>query len=105
MTYSPLSKMPSPSLSVPTIAWRALALICLPLAAFVGLSAARSPALIVLGIGGIAVFGLAVLSPPAAIAGLLFTAGFVRIQLGTGTGSPIVASLLVAFAVTAAWIV
>lgn len=105
MAYSPISTTARTSLPVPAIAWSVLALICLPLAAVAGLSAARSPTLIIMGVGGIAVFGLAVLSPPAAIAGLLLTAGFVRIQLGTGTGSPIVASLLVALVVALAWIV
>ncbi len=90
---------------VPAIVWIVLALTCLPLAAMAGLSAARSPALVVMGLGGIAVFSLAVLSPPAAIVGLLLAAGFVRLQLGTGTGSPIVASLLVALAIAAAWVV
>lgn len=91
-------------ISVPPFVWPLLGLLCLPLAAMAGLSAAHSPTLVVMGIGGIAVFALAVLSPPAAVAGLILAAGFARVQLGTGTGSPLVASLLVAFAITAAWI-
>lgn len=93
------------NLSVPTFFWLMVGLICLPLAAVAGIGAARSPLLIAFGVGGLALFALAVLSPPAAMAGLLFAAGFVRVQLSTGTGSPLVASLLAAFVITAAWIV
>ncbi len=84
--------------------WPLLSLLCLPLAALAGMSATRSLTLVILGVGGMAVFALGVLSPPAAIAGLILAAGFARVQLGTGTGSPLVASLLVALAITAAWI-
>ena len=91
-------------LSVPPFIWPLVGLLCLPLAALAGKSAAHSLTLVVIGVGGMAVFALALLSPPAGIAGLILTAGFARVQLGTGTGSPLVASLLVAFAITAAWI-
>jgi O-antigen ligase len=91
-------------ISIPAFLWPLLGLLFLPVAALAGMSAARSVTLVVIGVGGIAVFALAVLSPPAAIVGLLFAAGFARVQLGTGTGSPLVASLLVAFAITVAWI-
>jgi O-antigen ligase len=90
--------------SAPAFIWPLLGLLCLPIAALAGMSAARSLTLVIIGVGGIAVFALGLLSPPAAIAGLIFAAGFARVQLGTGTGSPLVASLLVAFAITAAWI-
>jgi O-antigen ligase len=89
----------------PQLLWCIGGLVCLPLAAMAGIGAVRSPVLVVLGIGGMALFGLAVLSPPAAMAGLLVAAGLVRVQLSTGTGSPIVASLLAALAITVAWIV
>jgi O-antigen ligase len=105
MTFVPRPVSGRTDLPVPAFVWIVLALICLPIAAMAGLSAAHSPTLVVMGLGGIAVFALSVLSPPASIAGLLLAAGFVRLQLGTGTGSPIVASLLVALAVMAAWAV
>lgn len=90
---------------IPLFLWWLCGLVCLPVAALAGIGAARSPALVVLGIGGMALFALAVLSPPAAMAGLLVAAGLVHVQLDTGTGSPIVASLLAALAITGAWIV
>lgn len=105
MTFPSRPVASAGGLTVPAIFWFLLALVCLPVAAMAGLGAARSPTLIVLALGGLAVFGLAVLSPPATIAGLLFTAGFVRMQLSTGTGSPLVASLLLALAITAGWCV
>src|SRR5215471_14631592 len=105
MAFVPRPVSGRTELPVPAFVWIVLALICLPIAAMAGLSAAHSPTLVVMGLGGIAVFALSVLSPPAAIAGLLLAAGFVRLQLGTGTGSPIVAALLVALAVIAAWAV
>ncbi len=105
MTISLRPRVANSQLPLHPALWLLPALVCLPIAAMVGLGAARSPLLVVMGVGGVAVFGLAVLSPPATIAGLLFAAGFVRLQLGTGTGSPLVASLLMAAAIAAGWVV
>lgn len=93
--------------AIPLIVWALLVLGSLPAAMLIGFGSARYPALPLLammGMTGLAVFALAALYPQAAILGLLFAAGFVHVQIGTGTGSPIVASLLAALAIGGGWI-
>lgn len=91
--------------ALPPLIWPLFALACLPVAAVVGMGSARALSLLIMGVGGIAIFALAAFHPTAAIAGLLVAAGYVRVQLSTGTESALVASLLAALAITGGWIV